>query len=110
MESPFKKIGIIGLGLIGGSLAKTVKGNNLGIKVFGVDINKKALEYGLKNNFIDKGSTSYEVLKEAEVIFLAIPVKSCYKVLPLLKDFLKTLEKRPIVSDLGSVKGHLGQT
>jgi len=107
MKNPFKKIGIIGLGLIGGSLAKTIKGNNLNIKVFGVDINKKALDYGLRYNFIDEGSTSYEVLKEADIIFLAIPVKSYYKVLPLLKDFLKTLDKKPIVSDLGSVKGHL---
>ena len=107
MESPFKKIGIIGLGLIGGSLAKTIKGNNLNIKIFGVDINERAVDYGLKNNIIDKGSTSYEVLKEADIIFLAIPVRSYYKVLPLLKDFLKTLEKKPLVSDLGSVKGHL---
>ncbi len=107
MENPFKKIGIIGLGLIGGSLAKTIKGNNLNIKVFGVDINERAVDYGIKSNFIDKGSTSYEVLKEADVIFLAIPVKSYYKVLPLLKDFLKSLKKKPLVSDLGSVKGHL---
>ncbi len=107
MESPFKKIGIIGLGLIGGSLAKSIKGNNLDIKVFGVDINEKAVNYGLKHNLIDKGSTDYEVLKEADLIFLAVPVRSYYKVLPLLKDFLKKLEKKPLISDLGSVKGHL---
>ena len=48
------KVGIIGLGLIGGSIALKLKEVNRDITIYGFDKNDSSLEFSIKNQIIDK--------------------------------------------------------
>ena len=104
MEWEFKEICIIGLGLIGGSFALNLKSRNFPGKITAIDINPEAIEKGLDLQVIDDGSTRYSIVEEAELVVIATPVGVYETVINQLKPFLK---KGAIVTDLGSVKGHL---
>ncbi|ADY73297.1 Prephenate dehydrogenase [Desulfurobacterium thermolithotrophum DSM 11699] len=104
MSWNFKEICIVGLGLIGGSFALNLKHKGYSGKITAVDINPKAVEEGLKLGVIDSGSTNYSIAKSADLIVLAVPVGVYRQVLDQLKPYIS---KGTVVSDLGSVKGHL---
>jgi len=98
-----KRIAIIGVGLIGGSLALQLNEKGLASKLTGVDSNrdhqKKALELGLVDEIMELD----EAIKNSEVIILAIPVDSMVKILPAILDKID----KQIVVDLGSTKEQL---
>ena len=98
-----KRIAIIGVGLIGGSLALQLNEKGLASKLTGVDSNrdhqKKALELGLVDEIMDLDAA----IENSEVIILAIPVDSMVKILPAILDKID----RQIVVDLGSTKEQL---
>ncbi len=104
MSWPFKSVGIVGLGLMGGSLAKSLKGNRFPGKVCAVDINPSAVVEGMKLGVIDEGSTDYDVLRGCELIVIAVPVLSYPQV---CKSLEKVLEGNETISDMGSVKGEV---
>ena len=92
-------IGIVGLGLMGGSLGKALKKYDLCSSVYGYDHNeihkKEALELGLVDEIVD-----IEKLKSADIIVLAIPVDSIIEFFKELDD----LKQTTTVIDLGSTK------
>ena len=94
------KIGIIGLGLIGGSIALKLKEVNNKIIIYGFDQNTDSLDYSLKNNIIDKRFNP-DSLIGFDYIFLAIPVESIKKQLKIILD---KISKETLVIDLGSTK------
>jgi prephenate dehydrogenase len=94
------KIGIIGLGLIGGSIALKLKEVNNKIIIYGFDQNTDSLDYSLKNNIIDKRFNP-DSLIDFDYIFLAIPVESIKKQLKIILD---KISKETLVIDLGSTK------
>ncbi len=100
-ESDFKKITIIGVGLIGGSLGLALKEKKPNFKIVGIDkqeIIKKAIARGA----IDEGTVNLEEgIKEADVVILATPVKTILNLLTQINPFLK---KGCIVTDTGSTK------
>lgn len=93
-------ITIIGLGLIGGSMALALKEKGLAKKVVGVDNNlvhrQKALEMGL----VDEVLEMKEAIAFADVVIIAIPVNAAEKV---LENILNTID-RHVVMDVGSTK------
>jgi len=100
-ESDFKKITIIGVGLIGGSLGLALKENRPNFRIVGVDkqeIIKKAIIRGA----IDEGTANLEEgTKEADIVILATPVKTILDLLSQINPFLK---KECLVTDTGSTK------
>lgn len=92
-------IAIVGLGLMGGSLALSLKKLNFIKSVVGSDHNKQhqkdAIELGLVNKIVE-----FEDVKKADVIFLAIPVNGIIKALQELKD----IDKNTTIIDLGGTK------
>ena len=98
-----KRIAIVGVGLIGGSLALQLNEKGLTSNLAGVDSNrdhqKKALELGLVDEILELD----EAIRNSEVIILAIPVDSMIKMLPTLLDKID----KQIVIDLGSTKEQL---
>ena len=69
------KITIMGVGLIGGSLARALKEKNLAKVVFGYGRDQSRLEVAQKSNVIDNFSTSIkEAIVDAEIIVIATPV------------------------------------
>ncbi|NNJ88972.1 MAG: prephenate dehydrogenase [Eudoraea sp.] len=95
------KIGIIGIGLIGGSLARDLKKAYKGVYITGIDASEAHLETALELGLIDvKGDESS--LKDAEIIFLAIPVDAAVKTLPGILD---VIQDEALIIDAGSTKG-----
>ena len=98
-----KRIAIVGLGLIGGSLAIQLNEKGLASRITGVDANpdhaNKALELGL----VDEILPIEQAVTQSDVVILAIPVDSMVKILPGILD----LVENQIVIDLGSTKSLL---
>ena len=92
------KVGIIGLGLIGGSISLKLKDIFADIKISGFDLNNDSLEYSIINNIIDN-NLSLDNLEGLDYIFIAIPVDSLKKELP---DILDKVSDDTLVIDLGS--------
>ena len=79
------KIGIIGLGLIGGSIALKLKELDDNIIIYGFDQNTDSIDYSLKNEIIDKKFNT-DSLINFDYLFLAIPVESIKKQLKIILD------------------------
>ena len=94
------KITVIGLGLIGGSLAIGLRENGYATEIMGVDKNpdyaKRALELGL----IDKIVDFTEGVLKADIILVAVPVNTMLDLLPKILDSVDN----QIVMEVGSTK------
>ena len=91
---------IIGTGLIGGSMALTLRSKDLTGRIVGVDADinnaKRALELGI----IDEVMELDDAVRDAELIILAIPVNAAEELLPRILDNID----RQVVIDVGSTK------
>lgn len=97
-----EKIIVIGLGLIGGSLALDIK-KRKGAEVLGIDNNadnlKKAAELG-----IIEGEASYQDIQQASIVIISVPVN----VIPnVLQKTLDNVGEHTLVFDVGSVKDRI---
>lgn len=102
----FKGILIIGLGLIGGSLALSLKKEGYKGKIYGFDLNKNRIEKALDIKAIDEGYESYENIpwENIDFVILSTPVKTFESIAKKIKPYLRD---DTVVSDVGSVKGDL---
>src|SRR5437899_4915131 len=96
----FDKIGIVGLGLIGGSLALKARELWPAALVIGVD-NKDVLETAMRMHAIDVAAEDLIVLAEADLVILAAPVKQNIALLAELDD---NVRQPAVVTDTGSTK------
>ena len=99
------KITIIGVGLIGGSLAKAIKENNLAKVVFGFGRDLNRLEAAQKANVIDQFSTNLkDAINDSDIVIIATPVGSFKEILNEIKPFLTS---KIVISDVGSTKTNI---
>lgn len=97
-----EKIGIIGLGLIGGTLAKTIHRIHPAIEIIACDTNEVSLSLALNEGIIQKGTPLLtEDFSSCRYIFLCAPVQKNESFLKQLAPFLS---EDCILSDTGSVK------
>jgi len=94
-----EKLVVIGLGLIGGSLARDLK-KRIGYKVFGIDQNPKHIEKSLEIGLID-AEIDISQITDASVVIIATPVDIISKVTEKVLDIVS---KDTLVFDVGSVK------
>ena len=94
------KVGIVGLGLIGGSIGLKLKDLYDNITIYGYDIDDNSVSYCLKNKIIDV-KFDEEFISEFDFIFLAIPVESIKN---QLSDYLNKTSDKTLIIDLGSTK------
>lgn len=95
-----KLVGVIGLGLIGGSIARALK-EKLHIDVIGVDSNSNYIKQALSSGTIVSGSESISDLSECDIVFLCVPVAESIKI---LSELHKTVKSGCIITDVGSTK------
>ncbi len=99
----FGKITIIGMGLIGSSLARSIRDNKLAKTVVGVDSSKDVCEKLVQLGLVDEvTSSAIDGVKGADFIILATPVGAIDCIAEAIGPFLK---EGSIISDAGSVKG-----
>jgi len=97
-----KKVCIIGIGLIGGSLAKAINKTQQSEIVFGFGRDKSRLEKAQKSNVIDQYSTDIgEALNGANMVIIATPVGSYESI---LKEMKPHIVEGMVISDVGSTK------
>lgn len=94
------KVTVIGLGLIGGSIALDLRKAGLASSATGVDLNEehasKALALGLVDSIAD-----VDAVAASDLVILAIPVSALSKLLPSILD---RIGKDAVVIDAGSTK------
>ena len=95
-------VGVVGLGLIGGSLAISLKKRGFASKIIGVDNNPNHSSEALDSNIVDEVCGLSQVAQLADIIILAIPVDAGKAVLPLLLDQTK---EGHVIIDMGSTNG-----
>jgi prephenate dehydrogenase len=94
------KIAIVGLGLMGGSLALGLRGKCAAL--YGIDPHHATLELALSQNIVDyAGPDPARLLPEADLIILSAPVPA---ILTLLEQLSSFTPNQCIVMDLGSTK------
>ncbi len=100
------KVTIIGLGLIGGSMAIGLRKTGFASELNGIDLNphnaSKALELGL----VDKTESEDKALSLADVVIIAIPVSALCALLPSVLDLIG---KHTVVIDAGSTKTQISK-
>lgn len=100
-----KTIAIIGLGLMGGSLAARCRRQFPKAKVIGITRNAAALREARRKRWIHEGTHNLRRgIRNADLIILCTPVDTFPKILSLID---RSLHSAALVTDVGSVKGAL---
>lgn len=100
MQIKIKNIAILGLGLIGGSIAKAIKNNSNNYFISAFD-KKEVLAKALNENVIDKALDDPELGLNSELIFLCLPLNENLKI---FKKLAPKLKPNSIISDVSGVK------
>lgn len=95
------KIGIIGTGLIGGSMALKLKEKGITNFIYGIDNDQQHINKALELNIINEGTDLEQGVKNSDLIIIAIPVDAARKVLPGVLDLI--LDHQTVM-DAGSTK------
>lgn len=99
-------ITIIGAGLIGGSLALSLKAKNPNVQVFGVDKNENNLKKAIKLGIIDEALSLEEAMKSSKILILSVPVDVIQALAPKILD----LTEDHVIIDMGSTKQNITDT
>ncbi|MEO1052235.1 MAG: prephenate dehydrogenase [Bacteroidota bacterium] len=98
------KVTVVGLGLIGGSIALTLRDSGFADHVIGVDKDINHCEEALALGLINEVLPLEEAVKEADLIILAIPVDAAANLIAHVLDHIK---EGAIVTDMGSTKSNI---
>ncbi len=99
----FKKAAIIGVGLIGGSLALVLKNKGIASEIIGIGRGVPNLETAKRLGLVDSFTTDIaEGVKGADLVVVAVPV---LKMADTIRQAAPNLKPGCIVTDAGSVKG-----
>jgi prephenate dehydrogenase len=100
-----KNITIVGVGLIGGSLALQCRSKGIAGKIIGVDNNPLHVEQAMALQLVDEILPLQEAVLQSDLILLAIPVDAMINLLPTILDMVSD----QVVIDLGSTKSMLAE-
>ncbi len=95
------KIGIVGLGLIGGSFARDLK-SQINVQVVGIEANPQHVLQAKELSLVDEFMTIEEAEIQCDAIIVAVPVTVIETLIP---EILDRITKDKLVIDLGSTKG-----
>ena len=95
------KVAIIGVGLIGGSLALKLREKKFANEFIGIDKSENHLQEALELGIIDIAENLENGVKNADLIIVAIPVDATVKILPQVLDLIS---EKQTVMDVGSTK------
>ena len=93
------KIGIVGLGLIGGSLSLDLRSQ--GHQIYGISRKLETCKTALEKGIVDRASIGYPILSETEVVFICTPI---FAIASTIRQITPYLDPETIITDVGSVK------
>lgn len=103
----FNRVAIVGVGLIGGSIALSLKKKQLASEIVGIGRHKKSLSLAKKRGAIDRVSLSFDIIRDADLVILATPVGTIINLAPLIS---KIIRQDCLVTDVGSTKKEIVST
>lgn len=92
-------IGIVGLGLIGGSLGLDLR--TFGHQVLGVSRNPETCQIAIERGAVDDASTNLNLLAAADVVFICTPIAA---IASIVEQLIPHLSPDTVITDVGSVK------
>ncbi|HEY9832779.1 MAG TPA: prephenate/arogenate dehydrogenase [Stenomitos sp.] len=92
-------IGIIGLGLIGGSLGLDLR--SLGHQVLGVSRQEQTCKRAIERGVVDDASLNLTLLAAADIVFICTPIAA---IAPTVEQLIPHLSPETVLTDVGSVK------
>jgi prephenate dehydrogenase len=95
------KLAVIGLGLIGGSMAKDLRRTKFATEIIGVDNNAVNAKLALELGIADRIENLEKAVKEADIVIVSIPVDQIVITLPVI---LGLISPSTTVTDVGSTK------
>ena len=98
-SKPFENIGIVGLGLIGGSLGLDLQ--KLGYTVYGITHREETATKARERKLAHFVDTDPSILKECSIIYIALPLKQLINPSSIL---INAIPRNAVVTDVGSVK------
>jgi prephenate dehydrogenase len=98
------KTTIIGLGLIGGSIAIDLRKSGIATELVGIDLNHDHATKAVELKLVDKIESEDKAIANADLIILAIPVSALSQLIPSILDSIK---KTAVVIDTGSTKSSI---
>lgn len=102
----FSKIGIVGLGMIGGSIAELIHQKMPGVSVYGVSRKPETIALALEWNWIKEGGTSIESFPtDLDLVFVCTPISSIPDTVRAVSTHMDS--DSLLITDVGSVKGKL---
>ena len=99
-------VSIIGLGLIGGSMALDLKNRKFASKIIGVDNNINHTNIALLSNIVDEVNDLYSAIEQSDLIIIATPIDAIKNLLPEILDITNGTIK--VITDVGSTKAGIG--
>ncbi|HEY9633199.1 MAG TPA: prephenate/arogenate dehydrogenase [Coleofasciculaceae cyanobacterium] len=93
------KIGIVGLGLIGGSLGLDLRA--FGHQVLGVSRQEHTCQRAIERGVVDDASVNLAILASADVVFVCTPIAA---IAPTVQQLIPHLSPEAVITDVGSVK------
>jgi prephenate dehydrogenase len=101
-QAPIRRLAVVGLGLIGGSLARALRAAGAVGSVSGYDTDPEQVRQALAHGVIDVGATEApQAVQDADVVLLAVPVLATGAA---LRACVPALKPETIVTDVGSTK------
>lgn len=97
-------LSIIGLGLIGGSLALDLRKSGFVSQILGVELSTKHQQEAKNRGLVDDIVDLEQALKDADLVVLTVPVDVIVKMLP---DILSKIKLETTVTDMGSTKSEI---
>ncbi len=95
---------IVGVGLIGGSMALALKENGFAKKIIGVGRSESSLQKAKELGIIDEALSLEDAVRQSDFIYVAIPVDAT---IPVVLQILDLINDKQIVVDAGSTKNAL---
>lgn len=100
------KLAVIGLGLIGGSMAKDLRRTKFATEIIGVDNNPENARIAIEVGLVDRIESLETAVKEADIVIVAIPVDKIVRLLPSILDHISA---STTVIDVGSTKRKIAE-
>lgn len=127
-QKPFGKVGVIGLGLIGGSIARAIR-RRAGLPVVGLDLDRTVLDAAIEESVLERGAViapddcsgsvtdpdAWQLLRDCDVVFICTPAHTVPRLVLLASDYCPGLLtdvagiKQPILEQVTSdrfIGGH----
>ena len=97
----FKKVAVVGVGLIGGSMALDIKKKRLAGKIVGMTRSRKTVALARRHKVVDACSQDLEIIRGADLVVLATPVNTIMDLAPKIS---RIVNRNCLVTDVGSTK------